>query len=437
MIERYTLPEIGSIWDDENKYAIWLEIELLACEARAQLGHIPGAAVREIRRKARFEVSRILEIEADVHHDVIAFLTNVAEYVGEPARYIHYGMTSSDVLDTTLAVQLKQAAELILKKVDDLIRILGKQARTYRDTVMVGRSHGVHAEPITLGFKLAVWYSEMQRNRRRIENALQTISVGKISGAVGTFAHLDPAVEEYVCKQLGLQPAGISTQILQRDRHAEYLAALAVCAATLEKIALEIRHLQRTEVFEVLEPFSSRQKGSSAMPHKKNPILSERICGMARLLRGNLVAAVENVALWHERDISHSSVERVVLPDSTIALYYMLDKTCYILANMVVNPERMRENLDADGGIIFSQTVLLRLVDKGVSREEAYRMVQRNALRVWEHKSTLLKELQQDAQVMKHFTPDELESICNLKNNLRNIQSVFERLGLNNQVEER
>lgn len=430
MIDRYTLPEIGNIWKDENKFRIWLEIEILACEARAELGLMPREAVREIREKADFNVARILEIEAEVHHDVIAFLTNVAEYVGAPSRYIHYGMTSSDILDTTLALQMKQAGELILKKLDSVIEVLKKKALEYKDTPMIGRSHGVHAEPLTFGFKILVWYSEMLRNRERLQQAIKTVSAGKISGAVGTFAHLEPFVEEYVCKKLGLEPAAISTQILQRDRHAEYLSALAIIAATLEKISVEIRHLQRTEVLEVEEPFGSRQKGSSAMPHKKNPILSERISGMARLLRGNLIAALENVALWHERDISHSSVERVILPDSTITVYYMLEKTRFILEGMTVSAERMRENLDSGRGIVFSQSILLSLVDKGISREDAYRLVQRNALKIWHNNTTLLQELKNDSEVLQYLSARELEEICNLDNRLKNINVSFKRLGL-------
>ena len=430
MIERYTMPEIGRIWENENRFRIWLDIEILACEAQASLGKIPAEAVAEIREKADFDVERILQIEAEVHHDVIAFLTNVAEYVGEPARFIHYGMTSSDILDTTLAVQMKQAGELILGKLDDLIAVLKRQAVAYKDTVCVGRSHGVHAEPLTFGFKIAVWYSEMLRNRKRLLNALETVSVGKISGAVGTFAHMEPCVEEYVCEKLGLEPAAISTQILQRDRHAEYLSALAIIASTIDKIAVEIRHLQRTEVLEVEEPFGSKQKGSSAMPHKKNPIISERLSGMARLLRGNLVAGLENVALWHERDISHSSVERVILPDSTITLYYMLDKASYLLAGMNVNADRMLRNMEDTRGLVFSQSVLLRLIDKGVSREDAYRLVQRNALKVYHNETTLLTELRQDSDIGAHLSPEELEEICNYENRLKNISICFKRLGL-------
>lgn len=430
MIKRYTMPEIGNIWENENRFRIWLDIEILACEAHAELGNIPKAAVEEIRAKADFNVERILEIEAEIHHDVIAFLTNVAEYVGEPSRYIHYGMTSSDILDTTLAVQMKQAGEKILEKVDAVIAVLKRQALAYKDTPMLGRSHGVHAEPITFGFKLAVWYSEMLRNRQRLLNAIETVSTGKISGAVGTFAHMEPFVEEYVCEKLGLKAAAVSTQILQRDRHAEYMAALSLVAASLEKFAVEFRHLQRTEVLEVEEPFGSRQKGSSAMPHKKNPILSERISGMARLIRGNLMAALENVALWHERDISHSSVERVILPDSTITVFYMLDKMHFLLDGMVVNEDRMLKNIEDNRGMIYSQSVLLRLIDCGVSREDAYRMVQRNALKVYNNQTTLLSELKKDAEVLNYLPVEELEKICNLKSRLQNINVPFKRLGL-------
>ncbi len=430
MIERYTLPEIGRIWEDENKFRIWLNIEIYACEAQAKLGRIPEEVVAEIRERANFNIERIQEIEAEVHHDVIAFLTNVAEYVGPAARYIHYGMTSSDVLDTALSVQMKQAGELILDKLDALIEVVRQQALAHRRTVMVGRTHGVHAEPITLGLKLAVWYSELLRDRERLTQAIQSIAFGKISGAVGTFAHLEPFVEEYVCQKLGLQPAAISTQILQRDRHAHYLTNLAILAASLEKIALEIRHLQRTEVLEIEEPFGGKQKGSSAMPHKKNPILSERICGLARLLRGYATSALENIALWHERDISHSSVERVIIPDATIALYYMLDRSVYLLGKMVVHKDKMKKNLNLTHGLIFSQSILLHLVEKGLSREEAYGMVQRNAMKVWETGQPFLEVLKSDETVLQYLTASELEEICNLDNQLRNVDVIYERLQL-------
>ncbi|NOX36839.1 MAG: adenylosuccinate lyase [Calditrichaeota bacterium] len=430
MIERYTLPEIGQIWSEENKFRIWLEIEILACEAQAKLGRIPESAVQEIRQKARFDVQRIQEIEARTHHDVIAFLTNVAEYVGEAARYIHYGMTSSDVLDTALAVQMKQAGERIQEKLAILVDRVRQQARAHRHTLMVGRTHGVHAEPITFGFKLAVWFAELQRHQERLKAAIQRVSVGKISGAVGTFDHLDPFVEAYVCEKLGLQPAPISTQILQRDRHAEYVAVLAQLAATLEKMAVEIRHLQRTEVLEVEEPFRRGQKGSSAMPHKRNPILSERISGLARLLRGHVTAALENVALWHERDISHSSVERVILPDATITVYYMLEKMRQIIEDMVVYPERMQANLEKSRGLIFSQAILLNLIDKGLSREEAYRLVQRNAMQSWEEGGDFVALIKEDAELTQYLSPDEIDRICSLQRRLKNIDLIFERLGI-------
>ncbi len=430
MIPRYTLPEIGRIWEDENKFRIWLEIEILACEAQARAGRIPEEAVQEIREKANFNVQRIQEIENEVHHDVIAFLTNVGESVGEAARYIHYGMTSSDVLDTALAVQMKQAGQLIAEKLEALEKLLAEKAVAYKDVLQVGRTHGVHAEPITFGFKIAVWFDEIRRHRQRWQQVVERAAVGKISGAVGTFDHLDPDVEAYVCEKLGLKPAPISTQIIQRDIHAEYVSALAQIAASLEKMAVEIRHLQRTEVLEVEEPFGKGQKGSSAMPHKKNPILTERITGMARLLRGNLVAALENVALWHERDISHSSVERVILPDATITVYYILTKMHQVISGMVVHKERMERNLNLTRGLIFSQAVLLSLVEKGISREAAYRLVQRNAMKVWEGKSDFPTVLKQDPEVLKYLSEAEIDRICNLQHRLRNIDAIFKRLGL-------
>lgn len=430
MIERYTLPEIGRIWEDENRFRIWLEIEILACEARAKAGEIPAEAVEEIRRKAKFDVRRILQIEETVHHDVIAFLTNVAEYVGEASRYIHYGMTSSDILDTTLAVQMQQAGNLILKQLMELRDILARRSVEFKDTVMVGRTHGVHAEPVTFGLKLALWYSDTLRNIERLERAIRVVSVGQISGAVGTYDHLDPAVEEYVCEHLNLTPAAISTQVLQRDRHAEFLNTLALIAAGIEKMAVEIRHLQRTEVLEVEEPFGKGQKGSSAMPHKKNPIVCERLTGMARLLRGYAATAMENIALWHERDISHSSVERVILPDATITVYYMLHKIKQVLEGLVVHPHRMRENLEQSRGLIFSQAVLLRLVEKGLSREDAYRLVQKNAMKVWEEKKQFAEVLKADPEIARHLTHSEIDLICNLENRLKNVNYIFRKLKL-------
>jgi len=433
MIERYTLPEIGSIWSDENRFEIWLKIEILACEAMSNLGIIPEQSIKVIKEKAKFDVPRILQIENEVKHDVIAFLTNVAEYVGEDARYIHYGMTSSDVLDTTLAVQMVQAGKLIKKSLEDFIQVLKKKALEHKNTIMVGRSHGVHAEPITMGLKIAVWYDEMQHHLKYLDEAIETVRVGQVSGAVGTFDHLNPEIQDYVCKELDLKSADISTQILQRDRHAYYLSTLALIGCSLEKICVEIRHLQRTEVSEASEYFSKGQKGSSAMPHKKNPIVAERICGMARLLRGNALAAMENVALWHERDISHSSVERVVLPDSTIIIYYMLRKTRDLIDNLEINPDKMLNNLQLTRGLIFSQPVLLALTRKGVSREEAYQIVQRNAMRVWNENISFQSALQEDEQIMAYLSRDEMANIFNINNRLKNIDYIFTKVGLKQQ----
>jgi adenylosuccinate lyase len=430
MIARYSLPEIADIWSEQNKFAIWLKIEVLACEALNAKGIVPDDSLKVIKEKSDFKVDRILEIEEEVKHDVIAFLTNVAEYVGDDARYIHYGMTSSDVLDTALAVQMVQAGRLIRDLVDQFCIILKDRAIETKDVVTVGRSHGVHAEPVTFGFKLALWYDEMRRNMERLDHAIETVRVGQISGAVGTFDHLDPDVQDYVCEKLGLKSANISTQILQRDRHAEYMNIMAVVGGTLEKISVEIRHLQRTEVLEASEYFSKGQKGSSAMPHKKNPIISERISGMARILRGNALAAMENMALWHERDISHSSVERVIIPDTTIALYYMLKKSCDLIKNLEIYPEKMTENLNLTNGLIFSQAVLLALTQKGVSREAAYRMVQRNAMKVWEHSIDFRAALEQDSEVIKNISVKELNEIFHIENRLKNIDYIFKKVGI-------
>jgi len=353
MIDRYTLPEIGNIWSDKNRFSIWLKIEILASKAQAKLGIVPESAIKNIEEKASFDVERILEIEEEVKHDVIAFLTNVAEYVGEDARYIHYGMTSSDILDTCLSVQMVEAGNLIKQALKELIETVKNRSGETKDLVMIGRSHGVHAEPITFGLKLAVWYDELNRQLLRLDDAIETIRFGQISGAVGTYDHLSPEVEKYVCENLGLKPANISTQIIQRDNHAHYMNTISLIGSTLEKISVEIRHLQRTEVLEAEEYFSKGQKGSSAMPHKKNPIVCERISGMARLLRGNAIVATENVALWHERDISHSSVERVIIPDSTMILYYMLLKSNNLIKNLVIHPEKMKENLEITNGLIY------------------------------------------------------------------------------------
>ncbi|HEX2867225.1 MAG TPA: adenylosuccinate lyase [Ignavibacteriales bacterium] len=428
MIERYTLPEMGKIWQDEFKYQTWLKIETLACEARASMGEIPQKDVDVIKEKANFDVKRVLEIEETTKHDVIAFLTNVAEYVGPEARHIHYGMTSSDILDTALSYQMKTAGELLMKRLLDLKGVLKERALEHKNTLCVGRSHGVHAEPTTMGLKFALWYEETKRNITRLEQAIKTISVGQISGAVGTFEHLSPKVEEYVCSKMGLLPAPVSTQVIQRDRHAEFLTTLAIIGTTLEKISIEIRHLQRTEVLEAEEYFSKGQKGSSAMPHKRNPITCERITGLSRLLRSNSMAAMEDVALWHERDISHSSVERVIVPDSCIILDYMLHLSVKLVKNLLVYPENMLKNLNLTRGLIFSQTVLLRLVSKGASREEAYRLVQTPAMEVWADTGKNLKsELLKSEEVRKYLTEQEISEIFDNKATLKNVDFIFER----------
>jgi adenylosuccinate lyase len=428
LIDRYTLPVMGKIWEDQFKFNTWLQIEILACEARAGMGEIPKEDVKLIKQNAKFDIKRVLEIEETTKHDVIAFLTNVAEYLGPESRYIHYGMTSSDILDTTLSVQMKTAGELLLNRLHELQSELKIRAIEQKYTVCVGRSHGIHAEPTTMGLKFALWYEEIKRNITRLQSAIHTMSVGQISGAVGTFEHLSPKVEEYVCNKLGLSPAPISTQIIQRDRHAEFIITLAIIGATLEKIATEIRHLQRTEVQEVEEYFSKGQKGSSAMPHKRNPIISERITGLARILRGNSVAALENIALWHERDISHSSVERVIIPDSCIALDYMLDLMTKLIKNLVIYPENMITNLNLTRGLIFSQAVLLKLINKGVTREDAYEIVQNISMKVWEDKSkNLREELIKHKVVSDHITEEEINIIFNNNNLHKNVDYIFSR----------
>ncbi|PID61574.1 MAG: adenylosuccinate lyase [Ignavibacteriae bacterium] len=428
MIERYTRPEIGKIWEDEFKYSTWLKIEILACEARAEMGEISKEDVEVIKNKADFEVKRILEIEEETKHDVIAFLTNVAEYVGLESRHIHYGMTSSDILDTTLSYQMKTAGELLVQDLLNLKDALKKRAIEHKKTICVGRSHGIHAEPTTYGLKFALWYEEIKRNIKRLEAAIETISVGQISGAVGTFDHLSPKVEEYVCEKMGLKPASVSTQVIQRDRHAEFLSTIAVIGATLEKIAVEIRHLQRTEVLEAEEFFSKGQKGSSAMPHKRNPIVSERVTGLARLLRSNAMAALENVALWHERDISHSSVERVIVPDSTIILNYMLHLMINLIDNLLIYPENAIENLNKTRGLVFSQKVLLKLVEKGATREDAYKMVQTPAMKVWQDKSINLEnELLNSEEAAKYLTKEEIKNIFDTSEMVKNVDYIFAR----------
>ncbi len=428
MIERYTRPEMGKIWEDEFKYSTWLKIEILACEARAKLGEIPMEDVEVIKEKANFDVKRILEIEEETKHDVIAFLTNVAEYVGPISRHIHYGMTSSDILDTTLSYQMKNAGNILLEQLLKLKETLKERAFEHKNTVCVGRSHGIHAEPTTIGLKFALWHDEIKRDIKRLKNAIEIISVGQISGAVGTFEHLTPKVEEYVCEQMGLTPAPVTTQVIQRDRHAEFLTTLAIIGATLEKIAVEIRHLQRTEVLEAEEYFSKGQKGSSAMPHKRNPIISERITGIARLLRGNSMAALENVALWHERDISHSSVERVIVPDSTIILNYALHLMINLIKNLIVYPGNSIKNLNITRGLVFSQTVLLALVNKGLTREDAYKLVQTSAMEVWKDKNkTLKEELLNSEEVSKYLSKDEIEEIFSSNKMLDNVDYIFKR----------
>ena len=430
MIARYTRPAMGRIWDEHNKFQIWLDIEILACEAQAENGVIPREAVDVIRAKASFDVARIEEIEREVKHDVIAFLTNVGEHVGPEARYIHLGMTSSDVLDTCLAVQMKQAGELLLGGLGKLADVLARRAREFRNTVMVGRTHGIHAEPTTFGLKLALWLDETRRNVDRLRSAVDRISVGQISGAVGTYEHLSPAVEEYVCARLGLTPAPVSTQILQRDRHAEYMTMLALAGSSLEKFATEIRHLQRTEVLEAEEYFAKGQKGSSAMPHKRNPITCERIAGLSRVLRGNAVAAMENVSLWHERDITHSSVERIIVPDSCILLDYMIALTTDVIDRLIVYPDTMVKNLERTHGLIFSQSVLLALTKKGMRREEAYRIVQAAAMEVWQSGRDFRDVLSGVQEVAGALSETEMGEIFNLEKSIRNVDYIFSRVGL-------
>ena len=430
MIARYTRPEMGAIWTDQNKFQTWLTIELFACEAMNRLGLVPAADLARIRKRAAFSVKRIDTIERKVNHDVIAFLTNVAEHVGPSARYIHRGLTSSDVLDTSLAVQMVQAIDILIRDAKAVRRAAAVKARRYRNTPMIGRSHGIHAEPITFGLKMALMYDEFGRAIERLERARKTVAVGQLSGAVGTHAHLDPFVEKHVCRKLGLRPAAISTQVLQRDRHAEYMAALALVGASVDRWATEFRHLQRTEVHEVEEFFGREQKGSSAMPHKKNPITGEKLSGLARLLRGNLVAAMENVALWHERDISHSSVERVILPDSTIALDHMLTQLEKLVRNLKVYPKRMQANLDMTHGLIHSQQVLLMLTDHGVSRELAYRAVQRHAMKSWETGASFRELLEQDPEILQHVSKDDIRKTFNLAVHFKDINRTFRAVGL-------
>jgi adenylosuccinate lyase len=419
---------MGRIWTLQNKYRKWLEVELAVCRAMAEAGLIPGEDYEQIAAKADFDVNRIATIEQETHHDVIAFLTNVAEFVGPAARHIHQGLTSSDVLDTALALHLTEAAELLSADLERLLEVLKRRALEFKHTVMIGRSHGIHAEPITFGLKLAIWYQEMVRHRDRLAHARESVRVGKISGAVGTFANVDPQVEERACELLGLAAAPVSNQIVQRDRHAEFFSTLALVGCSVEKIAVEIRHLQRTEVREAEEYFAAGQKGSSAMPHKRNPIASENLAGLARVLRGNALAAMENVALWHERDISHSSVERIIGPDSTILLDYMLNRLTRVLDQLTVYPETMRRNLDLTGGLFFSQQVMLTLTRKGMSREQAYQLVQGNAMQVWREGGHLRERLEQDPEVRKWLTPEEIDGHFDLAYHLKHIDTIFQRV---------
>jgi adenylosuccinate lyase len=428
LIPRYSREKMTAIWSPENRYQRWLDIEILACEAMAQRGEIPKASLKNIQEKAGFDVNRIDEIEKTTKHDVIAFLTSVTEKVGEDGRFIHMGLTSSDILDTSLALLLREAADILIEDLDDLIAALKKKAFDYKDTLMIGRSHGIHAEPITFGLKMALWFTEMVRNRERLVRARETISTGKLSGAVGTFSFIDPSIETYVCRKLGLNPAPVSSQIVQRDRHAEYFTTLAIIASSLDKFSQEIRLLQRTEVREVEEYFSPGQKGSSAMPHKRNPVLSENISGLSRLMRSYALSAMEDVALWHERDISHSSVERIIGPDATILLDFMLSRFTGLITKLVVYPEQMLANLQMTKGVIFSQMVLLKLIEKGISREGAYTIVQRNAMRAWQEGIEFRELLLHDKEVNSHLRPDELVTVFNVKNFLKHVDFIFDRV---------
>lgn len=430
MIERYTRPQMGAIWELENKFQLWLEIEILACEAWAKLGRIPAAAVDKIRANARFSVQRILQLEESTRHDVIAFTRCVAESLGPESRFIHYGLTSYDVVDTAVSCQLVQATDIIADGLNQVVEVLAEQADKHRHTVMMGRTHGVHAEPTTLGLKFALWYQEFLRQRRRLAAARADIAVGKLSGAVGSFANIPPEIEEYVCTRLGLEPAPVSTQVLQRDRHAALMSVLALIAASIEKVALEIRNLQRTETREVEEPFYAGQKGSSAMPHKRNPVTSEKLCGLARIVRSNSLAAMENIALWHERDISHSSVERVILADSTILVDYMLHELVRVLADLRVYPEQMEDNIRLSRGLTYSGSVLLALVNKGMTREQAYDLVQRAAMAVWEEGGQLRDVLQQQPELKNILSEKELDDIFNYQRLLARVDQVLARAGI-------
>lgn len=431
MIDRYTRPEMGQVWSEENKLQKWLDVEIAALEALAYYKYIPKDIPAKVRSKAKFNIKRIKEIEAVVQHDVIAFLTNVAENVGPAGRYIHFGLTSSDILDTGLALQLKDASKIIRQELEGLIEALKKKAREHKNTLMVGRSHGVHAEPITFGLKMALFYAEFKRNLERFDRAAENVEFGKISGAVGTFANVHPKVETFVCKRIGLQPAPISTQILQRDRHAEYFTTIAIIGSSLEKLAIELRHLQKTEVREVEEAFGKGQKGSSAMPHKRNPITGERIAGLSRILRGNAMAALENISLWHERDITHSSVERVIFPDSTILIDYMLSTMRRVIEHLVVFKDNMRENLEKGRGMVFSQGLLLKLIEKGLSRERAYVIVQGCAKQIWDDESAHLKDVVRKSPIIaKYLKAEEVDEVFDYRYHTKHVDDIFKRVGI-------
>ncbi|HSS19628.1 MAG TPA: adenylosuccinate lyase [Pyrinomonadaceae bacterium] len=428
MIERYTLPEMGALWTEQSKFEKWLQVEIAVCEIHAEMGTIPADALEQIKSGAKFSVERINEIEKTTNHDVIAFTTNLAENIGDAARFVHYGLTSSDVVDTANALLLREACDILAKKIDALLAALKARAQEFKHTPQIGRTHGIHAEPTSFGMTFALWYDEMRRNRERLRRARETVAVGKISGAVGTFALLAPEVEAKVCARLGLKAAPVSTQIIQRDCYAEYLCTLAIIASSLDKFALNVRHWQRTEVGEAQEKFAVGQKGSSAMPHKRNPIIAERICGIARVIRGHSLVGLENVALWHERDISHSSAERVVLPDASIALDYILQKAAGLISGLVVHPERMLQNLQLTRGLVFSGQLLLALTQKGVSREQAYAWVQRNAMRVWDQNEDFRDLLGKDADISQHLSASEIDEVFSYETYLRNVDQIFDRV---------
>lgn len=430
MIERYTLSRMGNIWTDENRFSKYLQIEILVCEALARQGKIPAKVLKDIKERAGFDIKRIKEIEDILHHDVAAFVSCVQEFIGPSGRYIHMGLTSSDVVDTALGSMMKDAVGILLEDIDGLIKAVSQKAKKYKYTPMIGRTHGVHAEPTTLGWKFALMLEELRRSKERLQRAQYIISFGKLSGAVGTYAHLDPGVEEYVCKGLGLKPAPVSTQIIQRDRHAEFMSMLALVGSSLERWAQEIRALQRTEIRELEEPFRKGQRGSSAMPHKRNPVICERICGLARLLRGYAITASQNVPLWHERDISHSSTERVIIPDGTIVLDYMLVKMTEIIKDLLVYPENMQRNLELTGGLIFSQRVLLALIDKGITRDEAYKLVQDNAMKTWAGKGKFMDLVLKDKRATDSLSKKEIKECFDIRYYLKHVDNVFKKLGL-------